>query len=187
MQLSTVSHSSGVTESGSGSGVAPPRDDSVFTSHTVFAPSYIPTYGAEGSSLIPDEGASELHSMRPTERRSQRHVVLGRRCSGSSQSPHICPSPWPPHALCTPPPLSDPGLVCLSTQAPSSVPAPALVAPAFGGPLPWASLALSLSLFPFCFSSCPPLSLYVWDVSQVLVPTQCLIASCVLNFTAAAF
>lgn len=30
-----------------------------------FAPSYIPTYGAEDSSLFPDEGASELHTMRP--------------------------------------------------------------------------------------------------------------------------
>lgn len=34
-----------------------------------FAPSYIPTYGAEDSSLLPDEGASELHMVRPVERR----------------------------------------------------------------------------------------------------------------------
>ena len=43
-----------------------------------FAPSYIPTCGAEDSSLLPDEGASELHAVRPVERRGQRHIKLGR-------------------------------------------------------------------------------------------------------------
>lgn len=101
-------------------------DSSVFTFHTVFAPFYIPTYGAENSSLLPDEGASELHAVRAVERCGQRHMKLGREeiLRVFPKSSRV-PSPWPPHARFTPPPSLIRALSPCPQTPPCLVPAPA--------------------------------------------------------------
>lgn len=152
-----------------------------------FAPSYIPTCGSENSSLLPDEGASELHMVRPVERRGQRHMELGREeiFRVFPKSSHV-PSPWPPHARFTPPPSLIQALSPCPQKPPCSVPAPA------SWPQPPEVLFHGLHRHchyrvPFHFSSCSTLSLSVWDVSQTPVLFQCLPSFCILSVAAAAF
>lgn len=122
-------------------------------------------------------------SSTPVGRGAQRHMVLG-SCPGSSQRPHMYPSPWPLHHSVHSHLISDPGLVSISTQSPLLSASPSAGRPSLGRSryrLHWHCL------FPFHFSSSPPMSpLYMGHFPS---PGPFLVSSssCVLRFTAVAF